>query len=144
MGRAKWGVEWSWTIPFRSVPPAKILQGVSKFFQHPVSTQLVPTPDRHQSSTEKVKKKNQYTSHTVGVCGVHFVSQQILICTLFSCAQISFRQKGKSYTLFNSSRENKNSACVVSDISPGGETVFKVQTKQTGMRNKNTKLTVLS
>jgi len=45
-----------------------------------------------------VKKKNQYTSHTVvGVCGVHFVSQQILICTLFSCAHISFRQKGKSY-----------------------------------------------
>jgi hypothetical protein len=92
----------SWTIPFCTVPPTKIMRGLSTF-QHPVSMQLVP--DCRQTPT--ISRENlQYASDTLLLsCVAWTVSQQMLVCTLLSCGEyllqteMTQKKRGKTQVL---------------------------------------------
>lgn len=101
----------SWTIPFCTVPPTKIMRGLSTF-QHPVSMQLVP--DCRQTPT--ISRENlQYASDTLLLsCVAWTVSQQMLVCTLLSCGeyllQTEMTQKKERKNTSPHCRDNKATA----------------------------------
>ena len=90
-----------------------------KFFQHPVSTQLVPTPDRHQSSTEKVKKKPIHQPHSWCVWRTLCLAANIDLYIVFLCTDFLQTKRKKLHIVQFFQREQELGLCSIGHITRG-------------------------